>query len=255
MPRITTQVARQRYKRVPVLDEDGNVKRTKVNRTTRKGRDVYKKVMINDMSQPLPPRKCEKCHEELVIGEKYRSIGIKTQYGGIVRYRCIKCPTWTPDEYTNALWARIAKIQGQSIVVSQCANQDDMQEVAEELAGMIRELAEEKQEALDNMPDGLREASEHADVPSMLESWASDMEGISFPEPPDGQCQDCGGEGTVDCGECEGAEEECDNCEEGSIDCETCAGEGSVDVQEDEMDSWRDECEQEIASVLENSPV
>ncbi len=177
MPRITVQVARQRYTRVPVIDPaTGEAKKIQVNRQRKRGdRPIYKAVMANDKDQPLPPRKCERCGNELTVGEKYKSIGIKRQFGGIVRYRCMACPNWQPWEYSDSLSARIMQIQNET-VDSTGWEDGDAESRAGEIAEMIRELASEKQEALDNMPDGLRDASEYAEIPDELESWANEIE-------------------------------------------------------------------------------
>ena len=262
MPKITTQVARQRYERVPVIDpETGQQKKAQVNQRRRRGdRPVFRPVFENDRTKPLPPRKCEKCGAELTVGQAYRSIGIKRQFGGIIRYRCMNCPVWQPWEYSDSLSARVMQIQNEGVDGSGWEAAEDAEARASELAEMIRELVSEKQDSLDNMPEGLRDASELSEQVDSLDSWADEVEQAGTEADfPEGKCGNCGGEQM----ECSVHEEEkhsddpddpayCDGTEE----CMECNGSGDgEDIDDQELDEWREEAATAIQNALDNSPV
>lgn len=242
MPKITVQVARQRYARVVVMEPDPDKpgetrpKRIKVNRQRRKGGDIYKTVKENDKSQPLPPRKCEKCGAELTIGQKYRSIGIKRQYGGIIRYRCMNCPSWQPHEYSDANWARVSQIQSEASLDSgSWETEDDAREAASAIAETIRELASDKQEAADNVNEhfpGSEQAEMLAQFVSDLEDWADRVEQAvdnadDFPERDPGDHTEC---------------EDPD-----------CRLEHDGEPTEDQLSEWRESVEQAIQDELDNA--
>lgn len=48
------------------------------------------------------------------------------------------------------------------------------------------------------------------------------------------KCEDCDGEGHVDCQECNGtggifeSDEDCPNCDGGKVECEACGGSGVI---------------------------
>lgn len=251
MPKVMhVAKARQRYETKPVIDPDtGNQKVVATSRSTRKGKEVVRKLSEPDLDRPLPPRTCDYDGKPIDVGTAFKYIAIKRQFGGTARYRHEGCPNWNPWEYSDALWARIAQIQAQPIDVSEILNEEDAQAVAEELVEMITDLAEEKREAAQNMEDGFGhstvQSEEIADQAEQLESWAGEFGSISFPEPPSTEetCTDCGGKGYVGNGE---GRETCSACEGDRIEREPT---------DDEMAEWRDEVQNEIASVLENSPL
>jgi hypothetical protein len=263
MPKITTQVARQRYARVTVMEPDPDKpgeerpKRIIVNKKRRRGdAPIYKVVKTNDKSQPLPPRKCEKCGAELTIGKEYRSIGIKQQFGGIVRYRCMNCPIWQPHEYSNANWARVAQLQAEhsSIDNSSWDSLEDAQATAQEIAEAIRELATEKQESLDNMPEGLQQGDTGQALEQFvqdLEEWADRVENApdNADDFPEGECQNCHGEELTHDEHSEDCPEDCDGTEE----CLECNGSNEGEATEEEIDAWREEVATAIQDELDNA--
>jgi hypothetical protein len=106
MARIThVKRAQQRFKTVPVLDDAGNQKSTPVmllrgaelgvaelvQKTTKDGRPIVRKLTIEDPDQPLPPEECDFCHEPIAVGTAY-----KYTAGIIRRTRHESCPTWPP---------------------------------------------------------------------------------------------------------------------------------------------------------------
>lgn len=263
MPKITVQVARQRYARVPVIDSDtGQQKKVQVNRKRRRSdAPVFKPVFVNDKNQPLPPRKCEKCDTDLKIGEKYKSIGIKRQYGGVVRYRCMSCPTWQPWEYSDSLSARIQQIQNMQLGEETWETADDAETSASEVAEAIRELASEKEEAADNMEEGFgHETSQSEEIreqAQQLNDWADEVEQAGseadFPEEADEEetCSECEGSGTISYSDGEYSGEEAD--------CENCDGNGTIERDESEreqaLEDWRQEAADAIRAALDNSPI
>jgi hypothetical protein len=281
MPKITTQIARQRYEKVPVMDpETGKQKEIPVSRKTRSGREVTRKVFETDKTKPLPPRKCEKCGKPLEIGKRYRSIGIKRQFGGIIRYRCMECPTWQPHEYSDALWARVAQLQADADTdMSGIEDEEDAKSKASDIAEAIRELAGEKEEAADNVEQYFpgSETAENARANAdALNEWADRVEqaldNVEFPDTEDEECQECEGTGEVDCATCQGtgkiAEEsesgkegdDCPDCPEsdGKVDCEACGGEGTIEAdeaaREEAMEAWRAEAQQALQDAVDESP-
>jgi hypothetical protein len=262
MPKITVQVARQRYARVTVMEPDPDnpgkkrPKRIKINKQRRKGGDIYKIVNANDTSQPLPPRKCERCGAELVIGQKYRSIGIKRQYGGIIRYRCMNCPIWQPWEYSDANWARVAQIQSEQDIGdgSDWESEDDAREAAGQIAEAIREFASEKEEAASNVEEhfpGSEQAEMLAQFVQDLEDWAQRVEDAvdNADDFPEGECQNCGGDEITHDEHNEGCPEDCDGTEE----CLECNGSNEGEPTEEQLDEWRASVVQAIQDELDNA--
>lgn len=253
--------ARQRYAMVPVIDpETGKQKVITTSKTTRGGRAVTRKITERDMEHPLPPRKCDypACPVEghvIAVGTPFKYIAIKQQYGGYEKYRHETCPSWQPHEYSSALWARVQQVQNDATVDSTTweteEDADAARDAAAEAAG---ELRDEKQESLDNMPDGLRDASELNDTVENLDTWVSEIESVSWREFPEGRCSNCGGE-QMECSNHEGHSEDpndpnyCDGTEE----CLECHGSGEgEEVDQDELDAWREEAGQVLQDAIDS---
>jgi hypothetical protein len=45
-----------------------------------------------------------------------------------------------------------------------------------------------------------------------------------------GDCPECQGMGTIECGQCGGDDESCTECLSGDIDCPICGGSGEVEM-------------------------
>jgi hypothetical protein len=248
--------ARQRYEMVPVLDEDGKQKEVPVTRAdgtpkmTRRGsQPIMRKLTMPDKTRPLPPRQCERCGAELSIGKPFRVISIKRQVGGTDRFRCMSCPIWQPWEVSNSLSARVQQIQAADFDVSEVEDESGAQDAATVLADQIRELAEEKAESAQNMEDGFGHATSASDEireqAEQLESWAGEMEGLSFEDPPDTDCTECEGQGKIiDPGE-----------PDDPTDCSACNGTGEREVPDEEWDEWRESVRQVIQDALDNCPI
>jgi hypothetical protein len=277
MARPKVMTYQQRYKMVPVLDDDGKQKkvpvmdaRTGAQKTNKRGVPTWRSLTVADKSQPKPIHKCERCNTSLVVGEKYRVVAIKTQSGGYDRFRCMACPVWLPWELSNSLSARISQIQSEDIDVSGAEDESSAQDCAAPLAEMIRELAEEKRESASNIEDGFGHSTFMSDelneTADNLDSWADELENLSFEDTPATDCPDCDGDGTEDCQECDGNGEitdeagdsqECENCacDDGKVDCSTCQNSGEREVPQEEMEEWRESVRQTIQDALDNAPM
>jgi len=272
MARIThVKKAQQRYKSVPVLNEDGTQKMTPVMSTrtgeqkvTKTGRPVFLKVTEDDKSQPLPNRKCEKCGTEIEVGQPYKHVTPKSgPYGGRTRYRCATCPTWQYWDLSNSLSARIAQIQDTYSVT--IALEDDVDTVQENLtnaAEEIRSLAEEKREAAQNIEDGFQHATSMSDelneIADSLESWADEVEGTDIPEKPEEvEEPDVFTDEEPEYGT-EAADPEEESEEHAAWQASYDAYEeaqSEYDAYEDELSTWADDATSALADALGDSPV
>ena len=266
MARVTyVKKAQQRYKTVPVIDpETGVQKTTAVTRadgspkTDKRGRAVVRRLTVEDKSQPLPNRKCDKCGKEIEVGQPYKWIAPKSgPYGGYKRYRCDACPTWNVWDYSNSLGARVAQISAdawEQFGNTTFESDDEFNSLLSEVAENIRGLAEEKEEGAQNIEDGFGHetstSQELRDIAEQLNSWADDVENTEapngYPEPEETDCDECGGTGTV---ETEGSEE--------TQNCEQCNGAGVYtpkEVTDEQIDEWRGELEDAFA-IVDECPV
>lgn len=258
----TIRVARQRYKMVPKL-VDGKPVVTPVMkkdgvtpRTTRAGKPIVRKVTVADKSQPVD-LKCERCHRVIVPGEQYRKVAIKQTYGGIKRTRCIDCPGWQPWELSSSLASRVMEIQNEDVDGSDWTEASEAESRAGEIAEMIRELAQEKEQAADNMEDGFGHATEQSEAireqAQNLDSWADEVENsLSGTDFPEGHCGNCEGE-DLECSthEEEGHDPDCDGTEE----CMECNGSNEgEEVSEEDLEAWREEAAEAIRNALESAP-
>jgi hypothetical protein len=214
MARITyVKKAQQRYKMVPVLNEDGSPKRTPVmgrngqQKVTKRGKPVFMEITVADKSQPLPNRTCDHCHQEIKVGDPYKHISPKSgPYGGRTMYRCDICPNWHVWEYSSSLGARTAEIGFDfSNALDSVESEEDVQMALDDAASRVREIAEEKRESAQNIEDGFQHATyqsdELNDVADQLESWADEIEGATipdFPEAEEEECELCEGTGEVE---------------------------------------------------------
>jgi hypothetical protein len=267
--------AQQRYTTVPVLDENGQPKkvpmissRTGEQKVTKTGRPVVMAVTVSDKTKPLPPYTCDSCQKPIEIGTPYKNVTPKSgPYGGRQRNRHESCPTWEVWELSNSWSARIAQateLPVRGFDASSAENVGDFEGLASELAEAIRELAQESEEAADNIESGFghetfvsEEARERAQI---LESWADEFEGISFPDYPEAEeetCDECEGTGVLE----DDADPKAEDVEDGqpaTRTCDSCEGTGTVTAEEpseEQIEAWQSECMDEIESVVGNCPV
>lgn len=198
MPRIThVKKAQQRYRTVPILNPDGTPKAVPVlnrdgtQKTTKLGKPVVRRLTEEDKDQPLPLHTCEHCGKALEVGKPYKHVTPKSgPYGGRTRYRCAQCPTWQPWDLSSALWARVAQIQHEH---SRSFDEDDSPEgvldALEQAAQAVRDLAEEKRQAAENMEEGFGHATSQTEelgqVADELDGWADALEETDVPNRPD----------------------------------------------------------------------
>jgi hypothetical protein len=213
MPRIThVAKAQQRYETKPVIDPaTGEQKRTPVmrngvQRTTKRGKPIFMEITEPDKTKPLPPYKCDSCHQEILPGTPYKHISPRSgPYGGRTLRRHEACPTWNVWEYSSSLSARVAEISHNAwtdFSDTTFESTDDVQEWLNTVAEAIREIAQEKEEAADNIEEGFQhetmQSQELRDVSEQLNSWADDVENVSIPDYPEAEevdCEDCEGVG------------------------------------------------------------
>jgi hypothetical protein len=256
MARVThVKKAQQRYHTKPVIDPaTGQQKVTPVLRKdgspklTKGGRAVVLRVTERDLDRPKPLLRCDSCGENIQLGTPYKWVephgrGQLTRHAG--------CPTWQEWELSNSLSARIAQIQhgepeGDTV--------DDVKAWLEEKANEIRELASEKRDAFDNLPENFQQVSELGDIADQLEGWADEVEQTELPEEPepeDEDCGECGGTGKV-----EGQDAEVNDIDDAG--CGECDGTGQVtpeELSEEARDEWLDELRGAAIEALQNSPV
>lgn len=240
--------AQQRYKMVPVIDPaTGEQKQVATTRVNKHGQPVMLSITEPDKSQPTPNDECESCRAEILPGQPYRWVQPKNRGR---RTRCGDCPTWQPWDLSNALWARIAKIQD-DFDISECRTPDEVQEQLGRMAEEIRGLAEEKRESQSNIEEGFghptSQSDELGETADSLDDWAQEIEDTEIPELPEPvECED----GWHDHDPTE--------VEEDAV-CEECGG--AVDERltpdeptDEQIDEWVSEVE-DACSITDESPV
>jgi hypothetical protein len=238
---------------VPVLRKDGTPK------TTKTGREITRRLTVEDKDQPLPNRKCDKCSIEIQVGQPYKWVQPKSgPYGGSKRFRCGPCPSWQPWELSQSLSARLQQV---SYDAQNGVDREDASSVADALrtaAEAVREISEEKKESADNIRDGFGNdnpvADELEEVGDQLSDWADELESaadeVESLEVP---------EEDVDCpNDCDNGQVENPEYEEGGeepefIDCDECAGDGTV-PNEEELEEFHGQLD-EFLSKLDESPI
>ena len=265
MARIThVKRTQQRYKTVPVIDpETGEPKRTPVMRKDgtqkktrdkhgRPGRPVFMTVTVADKTQPLPLYTCDACREPIEIGTPMKHISPKSgPYGGRKLTRHESCPTWQVWEYSSSWSARIAQAT-HGFSVDNAETPEEVQEALDDVAGAIRELAEESRETASNIEDGFGHATQQSEDAEAraddLDGWADEIEQADIPELPEPEEQDCEA--------CEGGGR-VEDVNGDAVDCPDCDGSGQVTPDEptdEQMDEWRENVI-DACSIVDESPV
>lgn len=273
MARIThVKKARQRYETVPVLDEDGNPRRTLVKgRTAKGGREVTMAVTVADKSKPLPNLRCDfpGCDidgGEILVGTSYKHITPKSgPYGGTQRNRHAQHPNWNVWEYSYSVSARAAQVQNDmhnEIDAFEFTATEDFDSLKESLADMADDFVSERQDALDNMPEQLQDGSQAAEYLDAAESWKDEIDGVDAPDEAYEECEECDGtgEGKETCPDCDGTGEvyaehdgtpnQCSGCEgAGTVEdtCEHCNG-GKTDVLNED---WIEEAKDTLREAVD----
>jgi hypothetical protein len=264
VPRVTfVKAAQQRYEMVPVIDPaTGEQKVVPLNRkdgsakTTKRGREIVRRLTVEDRSKPLPNRTCDKCGTEIEVGQPYKWIAPKSgPYGGRKRYRCGTCPRWDRWEYSSSLSARLEQIASAFwAAIDEASGTDDVQSAVDDAVSAINEVAQEKREGAENMESGFGHATSQSaelnDTADQLENWAGEIEGSEIPDLPEAEeeeCPECGGTGMADQEGEDAPQEECEECE----------GTGQITPEEpndEQVEGWRDEVRSNFA-IIDESPV
>src|SRR5690606_17939926 len=131
----------------------------------------------------------------------------------------------------------------------------DFDDLRQTLQGMAQDFADERQEALENMPEALQDGSQAQEYAEAAESWADEVGNVDEPgSEPFEDCDACDGTGEVEgeCGNCggtgvaegdDGLRSHCDECSgTGQVEdtCQECDG-GKTDVlSEDWVEEAKD---------------
>lgn len=261
MARVThVKKARQRYETVPVLDGDGQPRRSpvmvtkkvwsehlgvylaeSVQKTTKRGKPVTMAVTRSDKSRPLPNLRCDApgCTTdggEILVGAPYKHITPRSgPYGGTQRNRHEGCPTWQVWEYSHSVSAQAAQAQHEmheAIDAADLTTESDFEDLVSEVASMAQDFASEREEAVSNMPEQLQDGSQAQEYLEAAEAWAEEIEQATADDAEYEDCEPCEGTGTVDeeCDTCSGSGEVEDDDEPGGVrDCDDCSCSGDVE--------------------------
>lgn len=216
--------AQQRYATKPVIDEaTGQPKqspkmRNGVQMTTKQGRPVFMTVTERDLTQPLPMPKCSKCGVEIAVGQPYKY----TETYNRTIIRCGTCPVPHEWEYSSSLGARVAQIQHEGAeAIGNAGDADELTSAASDIAGQIRELAEEKRESASNIEEGFGHATYQSEElegqADELDSWADEVEGADVEFELEIECEECEGSVVTPAGE---------------DPCEACGGTGQIENED-----------------------
>jgi hypothetical protein len=203
MARTTyVKAAQQRYRTVPVLDEDGNQKYTAVMakdgtpKTTKSGRAIQRRVTVEDKTQPLPNYHCTKCGTEIKVGDSYKWVQLRIGTSKQRKNFCSSCSIRSSDTTTSGnLQTFYAAMEAgeDALGSSEALTLTDMAEALRTAAEGVREASEAYGESADNMEDGfghetessaaVREKAELLEqFADELESKADDIESMEDPE-------------------------------------------------------------------------
>jgi hypothetical protein len=238
--------AQQRYVQVPVVDDDGNDVTTAVMRRdgtpkkTKTGREVTRRQVVDDRSQPLPPHDCGYCHKPIEVGTPYKWVKIKSgPYGGRTLRRHAGCPPWKQSELTTSKMAGIYAAQEDfEASAGSCESAGDFSDLMSTFADAVREVASEYEESADNIEEGFGHetyvSSELREKAEQLNDWADNCD-ESFDEVPECEHPD------LEEGQ---SEDECEHCEDGVLLPSSPA-----------FDEWRDEQFDRAQGLVYDCPI
>lgn len=255
--------AQQRYATKPVIDpETGEQKRVPVmnprtgeQKTSKRG-PVWRNLTERDLDRPLPMPTCDfsGCkHDsrEIKVGEPYKWIAPKSgPYGGRALHRHGDCPNWNVWDYSYSTSAQVARISNDienMLADYTFSEESDFDDAAQAAAEMAAELRDEKEEALQNMPEALQDGSQTQEQHEALESWVEEIENATAPD-FDLTCSECSGTGQVDNVD----EQDEDDDAPDTVDCEECDGSGELS---EPGDDYADACREAIMDAVNNCGV
>jgi len=254
MPRVNrVKSARALFHTKPVLDEDGKPKQSpvmvtktvrneetgeyekvQVQKTTKSGRPVTRAVVVQDRDRPKPNLRCDfsGCAVgdkpgEILPGQPYKFLKLRFSQ----KNRHAEHPDWQHWEYSSSVAAQCAQLQQEmhsAIDSFEFTSDEDFDALKQELQDMAQGFADEREEALGNMPESLQDGSQAQEYAEAAESWVGEFDNVSEPSADALEdCETCGGEGKDTCQVCDGSQED----EEGNQ-CEECGGTGEVECED-----------------------
>jgi hypothetical protein len=267
MPRVNTvDRARQRYAMVPKTDEEGNALYTE---QTKKGKTFRRALTVQDRTRPLPNLRCDfpGCAidgGEILVGKPYKFITVRPGgRGSVQKNRHPEHPSWQPWEYSNSVRAEAARLvhdMGETVNSYEFTAEEDFDSLRDELAEQAQAFLDEREEAVDNMPEGLQDGSEAAEYRDSAEEWVQEIENADSPdEEYHAECEDCE-EGKVECDSdfhdgTDQGEEQCPECggtdtNPEDVDCASCDGTGRTEeVNEDWAEAAREALQEAVDSL------
>jgi hypothetical protein len=279
MARVThVAKAQQKYETVPVLDADGNPKKTpvmksvkdhetgeitQVQKVTKKGKPVFLTVTKQDRSKPKPLETCTACQQPIEVGTPYKWIAPKSgPYGGRRMARHEGCANWQVWDYSSSLSAQLSQVSYDfSLAVDQAESPDDVTSALSDAASAITDIAEQKRESASNIEEGFGHATSQSEelesTADSLEEWAQEIETADVPDMT--ACEECD-DGQMDCDDCQGTGKvETDESAPDLVECDECSGTGTVDCEvcdgtSEDIDAWREEVRDNL-TIVEESPV
>lgn len=189
---------------------------------------------------------CDTCSRSIEVGSSYKHMSIKTgPYSSRQLVRCAICPDWQIWEYSTSTSARLAEIaHNVRLAASDAEDKEYVESALSDAAEAVREIANEKREAAQNIEDGFGHSTSQSDelneLADNLDSWADEIEAIDIPEYPDPTDADC---------------EHCNGGVSGEEDCGECLGSGHPDEPtQDQLDGWKSEVESAIG-IIDDCPM
>lgn len=184
------KAAQQRYETVPDIDPTTGQEKTIVvtgqdgkPKKDKHGQVIVRRLTVEDRSRPLPNHVCDRCGKEIIPGEPYKWVPI---FRGPRKNRCGACPKWSSWELSSSLEARLEEIAHNFWQDLDGAGSDgELKDAIDEIVNAVREIADEKDEAADNMEDGfghpIPQSDEMHELAEALRSWADEIEDANVP--------------------------------------------------------------------------
>jgi DNA repair exonuclease SbcCD ATPase subunit len=178
---------------------------------------------------PKPNLICElNPAHEIKPGDSYRKASGRSGGGFYTRIRCAPCPTWYPWDLSDSLSNRLAEIvHNYEQAIQDITTIEDFEQVLDDTAEAVTEIAEEKRESADNMEQGFGHETEQSaelnEIADELESWANDIDAAKsdIPELPD-----------LETGE---------------------DGNARAELTDEQIEAWREEATSAV-DIMDNSP-
>ena len=127
------------------------------------------------------PYSCARCAEKIVAGQAYFEWSFR--YGGTHRQHTTHGSP-KPSQLTQSkMSTAYAAIESAEEAIANAESIEDLTSALEECAGEINGVADEYQDSFDNIPENLQQggpAQEIQEKIDALQSFASDIEGLSF---------------------------------------------------------------------------